>query len=139
MAAGKQRGQKQGWARRVVNPFRDMGSSEERPDILGAVAKSLGVRPAPPPIPNLQIPDSGIFPLRRRHQLSVASETDDKVTAWQWICEQVTEGVRDPARFQKDLVDAIGIILARLQTVLATAGYPYLRDPQRRRSMDKCL
>ena len=34
--------------------------------------------------------------------------------AWQSICEQVGEGVRDPKRFNEDLVDAIGVIPAQL-------------------------
>ena len=41
-------------------------------------------------------------------------ETHGKSMAWQSICEQVGEVVRDPKWFNEDLVDAIGVIPAQL-------------------------
>ena len=43
---GKTRDQLQGWARKVVNLFRERGSGGERPVILGSVAKVLGAHSA---------------------------------------------------------------------------------------------
>ena len=45
----KSRDQQQEWARRIANLRRDRGSAGKRPEILGAVARTLGVSPAPPP------------------------------------------------------------------------------------------
>ena len=46
--------------------------------------------------------------------MAVASETDRKSKAWQWIYEQVSEEARDPEGFPKDLVAAVGNIFAQL-------------------------
>ena len=48
-AGAKSRDQQQEWARRIANLRRDRGSAGKRPEILGAVARTLGVSPAPPP------------------------------------------------------------------------------------------
>ena len=52
------RGPQQEWARKA-DLFRGQGAAEERPLILGAVAKVLGVYPTPPPKPYL--PDAWLY------------------------------------------------------------------------------
>ena len=122
---GENWGRQQEWVQRVVDPFKGMGTSGEWPRISGTAAKTLDVNLAPPPKTDLRIPDFcfdffswkldfAISPHRGRRPPLAASETDDKSKAWQWIFGRMGEGVRNPDRFNKDLVGATGIISAQL-------------------------
>ena len=57
MADGKNWGRQQGWAQKVVDLSQGMSASEEWPHILRTVANTLGVNAAPPPEPDLRIPE----------------------------------------------------------------------------------
>ena len=135
LAGGKQRGRQHEWARKVVHLCRECGSAEERPLPLGAAARTLGVCPTCPPIPHLQTPaayldfcsetsDFAASPHEGRHQLSVASEIDDKAKAWQWTYEHVMDGVRDPRWFRRDSADSLGITFAQLFNRFGDCRFP---------------
>ena len=51
--------QQQEWARRITNFSRERGSAEERPEILAAVARTLGASPTLPPLPAFQ--EKGVY------------------------------------------------------------------------------
>ena len=75
----KSRGDQKDRMRRILNLFRERGSAEDWPGLLGAVAQTPGVAPAPAPPPDLRGPglrrdffartlDFAIFPRKsRRH------------------------------------------------------------------------
>ena len=117
-------GQRQEWARRVVDLSEWLAPSEEWPQISGTVAKTLGIDPTPPPKSDLLVPavfldffsrtlDFAGFPYRSRRPLAAASDTDRKPKASERIREQVSDGVRDPKWVRED---TIGFILAQLSS-----------------------
>ena len=140
IAEAKRRGQKQKWARQAANLFREKGSADQWPLILGTVANALGVCLTPPSRPKLQIPavylgfftrtfDFAISPHRGRRQLSEASGADGEAEAWQWIHDQLMEGVRNPDWLRRDSVAAIGIIFAQLFRRIGDCRLPILAGP----------
>ena len=93
--------------RQVARLFRERGSAEYWPVLLGAVARTLGVAPAPPPLPNIRDPglhlgffsrtlDFDILPRKFRPPLAISAEIGDKARAWDWLVAQVRAGVPDP-------------------------------------------
>ena len=132
-AGGQRLGQRQEWARRVVDLSEWLAPSEEWPQISGTVAKTLGIDPTPPPKSDLLVPavfldffsrtlDFAGFPYRSRRPLAAASDTDRKPKASERIREQVSDGVRDPKWVREDLADTFGFILAQLFHRISLAG-----------------
>ena len=102
-----------------------MGSSDGRPDLLGNVAVNLAVCPRAAPMSNAQGP--AIFldffartlafarlPRLSRHLLAAAAIVNGKKQKWEWIQENVKEGVRNPAWYRGGLADEIGVIFVQL-------------------------
>ena len=92
----KSRDEKQDCARRIANLFRRRGSEDELSEILGTVARTLGVSPTPEPLPDLSDPgvyldffpktlDFAIFPRKSRRPLAACSGINDKASAWEWL------------------------------------------------------
>ena len=106
------------FGRQLLGAPIEMGSPNERPDLLGNDASNLGVCPCPVPTPYLdsyaRTLDSALFPHLSRHPIAAAERLNGKKQARDWIKGQVREGVSNTGWHRKDLVRIIGIIFAQL-------------------------
>ena len=95
----------------------------------------MGVRTRTAPMPELQDSasyldffattlDFGLFPHLSRNPLAAAAKLNGKEQAWQRIQEQVSEGVRNPEWYRKDLADELGLRLAQLFHRIADCRLP---------------
>ena len=133
--AEKMRDESRNWIR-----SRERGSAEAWSVLLGAVAQTLGVAPAPPPLPDLRDPglyldffprtlDFAICPRISRHPPAISAGIGDKARAWDWWVDQARTGVPDPEWRRRESIDRIGIILARLLRRIGGCRLPLSAGP----------
>ena len=102
---------------------RARGTESDWSALLGEAARSLGVAPVAPPLPDLSDParyldffgqalDSGVFPYKSRHPLAIGPEIKSKSKACEWICEQICVGASHPQWIHRSKVDQLGILFA---------------------------
>ena len=73
MGGGEDWYQWQDWARKAVGPTKGLGPLEDRPNIPGAVAETLGINPTHPAKPDLDTPDVFLDFFSRNLDLDISS------------------------------------------------------------------
>ena len=108
--------------------------------LLGDAARSLGVLPVPPPLPDLsdpelyldffgQPPDFAAFLHESRHPSAVGSGINSKSRARAWIREQICVGALHPEWRHRPPVGQLGINLAKLFNKIGYCWLPICVGP----------
>ena len=120
--------------RQIARMCRAHGTGSDWPTLLGAAVRSLRVRPACPPLPNLRDPAAFLsffgqtleyvaLPRKSKHHLASGSDISTKSRSWAWICERITADAMRPEWIHRPLFDQLGILFARPFVKLLAADY----------------
>ena len=135
--------------RQIVQMCRSQGSEADGPTLLGEVARSLGVRPAAPPPPNLSDPalyldfcsltlECVAFPRKSKRHMAFGSGVGAKGHAWKWICDQIAESAIHPAWIHRALLCHLGVLLAELFRKIGGCRLPICIGPSEAMQLVSC-
>ena len=131
---------KQDCLRQIVQMPRADETESYRATLLGEAARSSGVRPVAPPLPNLSDPalyldffgqtlDYAVFPHKSRCPVAAGSDVSSKTKAWGWICVHITLDASQPRRMRRSRFDQFGIFFAGLFHKISDCRLPICSGP----------
>ena len=102
--------------RQIVQMCRSQGSDAGWSNILGEAARSLGVCPTDPPLPDLRDPEFFLdffgqtleyaaFPHKSKRHLALGSAIGAKEQARTWLCGHIAESAYCPDWIRRELID----------------------------------
>ena len=126
--------------RQIVQMRRTQGSEANWSTLLGEAARSLGVRPAAPPLPTLGDPalyldffgqtlEYAAFPHKSKRHMASGSDIGAKDPDWKRMCEQIAESAIHSGWIYRDLVDHLGVLFADLFRTNGDCRFPSCIGP----------
>ena len=139
--SNKSRGAKQERLRQIAQMRRAHCAKSDWSTLLGEAARSLGVRPVAPPLPNLSDPalyldfcgttlDYAVSPHKSRCPLAVGSDINTKTKAWECICDQICVEALHPQWARRSKIDQLGILFADLINETGDCRLPICVGPK---------
>ena len=126
--------------RHIAQMRRSLGSEADWSTLLGEAARSLGVNPAAPPLPNLSDPafnmdfygqmlEYAAPPHASKRNMALGPDIGAKGQAWNRICKHITESVIHPGWIRRDLIDHVAVLCEELFRKIGDCRLPLCVGP----------